>query len=138
MVTDSPISEYTVTRAPTWTVPSRTRHGRDHVVTQVTDDGVLFCSCEAGQYGRSCWHREWVKDGRAGKPRIRLQPKPATGQFDQLATGEIRQSDDGVRVCPKLAETVWPPYGFSTDDLYSDAGAAIERSLVSHRAALAS
>ena len=124
MVTDSPISGYTVTRAPTWTVPSRTRHGRDHVVTQVTDDGVLFCSCEAGQYGRSCWHREWVKDGRAGKPRIAIRPKPAN-----IRTPEVPEF--------QRPEVVSRP-AFDDTDLWGDGGAAVARSVASMRQAVVS
>jgi len=41
-----------------YTVPSRTRTGRDHTVSLDPRDGaIVACTCEAGQYGRSCWHR---------------------------------------------------------------------------------
>lgn len=72
MCTTIPTPVYTMTRVPTWTVPSRTRHGKDHTVTQITESGELQCSCEAGMYGKQCWHRLFVKDGHAGKPRVRL------------------------------------------------------------------
>ena len=143
MTTDSPIQAYTVTRAPTWRVPSRTRHGRDHVVTQVTDDGVLFCSCEAGQYGRSCWHREWVKDGRAGKPTMRIRP---------AAPKAAPQPQPTFRLLSAMTRMHGPaPFGPSinaaplpqevADDiagLYSDGGAAVQRSVAALRAAVAS
>ena len=76
MQTQTPATDYTITRVPTWTVPSRTRHGKDHVVTQITASGELQCSCEAGMYGKQCWHRDFVRDGHAGKPRIRIRPVP--------------------------------------------------------------
>ena len=63
---------YTMTGVPTWTVPSRTRTGKDHTVTQVIESGALQCSCEAGQYNKTCWHRAFVNGGHAGKPRVRL------------------------------------------------------------------
>ena len=105
-------SGVTITRAPTWTVKSRTRRGLDHTVTQVSDDGVLFCSCEAGMYGKTCWHREWVKDGRAGKPRIGIvapmRPTPVP--------------ERPPRPAPRLE-------ALPVDDLYSDGGAGVARSL---------
>ena len=114
MAAHTPTLDYTVTRAPHWVIASRTRQAKDHTVTQVeAADGSsqLFCSCEAGMYGRQCWHREWVKDGRAGKPTLRIRP---------------------------AAPTSAPRPTVDTDSLYSDAGAAAARSVTSVRAAVAS
>lgn len=62
----------------TWTVASRTRTGKDHtVIADPRDGAIVGCTCEAGQYGKSCWHRLWAADGRAGKPRVRYAPRPA-------------------------------------------------------------
>ncbi len=74
--TASPATDYTIVRVPTWDVPSRTRYGKRHTVTQVTASGELQCSCEAGQYNKTCWHRDFVRDGHAGKSRIRIRPAP--------------------------------------------------------------
>ncbi len=76
VTTASPATDYTITRVPTWIVPSRTRHGKSHTVTQITASGELQCSCEAGQYNKTCWHRDFVRDGHAGKMRIRIRPVP--------------------------------------------------------------
>ena len=78
----SPATDYSITRVPTWIVSSRTRHGKDHTVTQITESGELQCSCESGQYNKNCWHRDFVCDGHAGKPRMRitLLPQPVRVQ----------------------------------------------------------
>ena len=80
----SPATAYTIVRVLTWIVSSRTRRGKDHTVTQITESGELQCSCEAGQYGKTCWHRAFVRDGHASKPRIRIRPlpRPARSQAD--------------------------------------------------------
>ena len=57
MAAHTPTINYTVTRAPQWVIASRTRQGTDLTVTQVeAADGSpqIFCSCEAGQYGKQC------------------------------------------------------------------------------------
>ena len=69
-------SGVTITRVPRCVVPSRTPRGTDHTVTE--HERQLRCSCAAGQYGTWCWHRDWVKDGRASKPRIGVMPVAAT------------------------------------------------------------
>ena len=73
---------YAMTHVRTWPVPWRVRDGTVHTVTQVTASGELACSCEAGRYGKRCWHRAFVKDGRAGKPRVRLAV-PARRAFSE-------------------------------------------------------
>ncbi len=98
-------SGVTVTRVPRWTVPSRTRHGKDHTVTE--HEGQLWCSCEAGQYGKTCWHRDWVRDSRAGKPRMGIVAPAAPAQ----------------RVAHLPA-----------DDLFSDGGRAVTRGVTQLRA----
>ena len=122
MATQTPVQSYPITaaaaasgviitRAPTWTVKSRTRRGLDHTVTQVIDGGVLFCSCEAGMYGKNCWHRDWVRDGHAGKPTIGVMA-PATVKVNV-----------GVQSEPT----------FDASDLYDDAGEGIRRSLAAQK-----
>lgn len=42
------------------------------------------CTCPAAGFGRTCWHKKFVASGKAGKPRVRLMPKPDTSLVDSL------------------------------------------------------
>ena len=105
----NPASGYTVVIGPAWSVPSSSAKNLTYTVTVDQATGLYICGCKDHEYRRrDCRHIKQVQAGTAGKPRIRVQPKPATSQSEQ----------------------------FDVDALFGDGGAAIERSLVSHRAAV--
>jgi hypothetical protein len=90
----NPNAAYQV-REATWEIPSRTRRGRTHTVTLHGDTGVMECTCEAGQYNKWCWHRDYVNDGHASKPHVVLvltppPPTPATIAASARAAYEAR------------------------------------------------
>jgi hypothetical protein len=71
------LMSHLITKSIRYPVPSRTRRGKTHIVSVDPRDGVIVaCTCEAGSYGKACWHRQWVADGRAGKPIVRVQIRP--------------------------------------------------------------
>lgn len=77
-------------------VPSRRRNGKVHTVSlDPRDNAIISCSCEAGQYGKSCWHRVWVADGKAGKPRIRVTIATTTPPTTPCASA-ARRSGNGA------------------------------------------
>jgi hypothetical protein len=87
----------TTIQAITYAVPSRTRRGRTHTVSvDPRDLAIVACTCEAGQYGRWCWHRDWVLDGRAGKPRVRVTQRPAAQRLP--LSDEARQRAASLEV----------------------------------------
>jgi hypothetical protein len=67
----------TIIRSITYDVPSRRRTGKTHQVSvDPRDMAIVSCTCEAGQYGKTCWHRDWARNGRVGKPRVRVTQRP--------------------------------------------------------------
>ena len=114
----SPLS-YTFISGPTWTVASSSAQGLVYTVTVDPRTGLYVCSCKDHQYRqRDCKHIRQVQTGKAGKPRIRVAAQAPSR--------------------PAL-----PPPAASRDpwadvDLWGDGGEAIERSLASLRAAVAS
>jgi hypothetical protein len=65
--------------APRWSVPSATRDGITHTVTEDAETGQRHCNCEASDHPRTrgrCWHIRAVAAGLAGKPRIRVSQRP--------------------------------------------------------------
>ena len=105
-------------------------------------------------YGRQCWHREWVRDGRAGKPRARVQIRPATVKAAAAAPAPqpapAPAPQPTFRLLSAMTRMHGPaPFGPSinaaplpkevADDiasLFGDGGAAAARSVASVRAAV--
>lgn len=51
--------------------PQQRDGGSVHTVSVDPVDGVMTCTCKAGEYGRECWAQKNAKAGKAGKPIIR-------------------------------------------------------------------
>jgi hypothetical protein len=80
-VSTSPLPAYTL-RSIVYTLASRSQAGTRRNVSVDPSTGIMTCSCPAR---RDCWHRTAVRNGAAGKPRIRVQPRP-TPQAQARAT----------------------------------------------------
>ena len=112
----SPVVSYQPTPLPrvpghhiesiTYTVPSISRDGEVHTISQDVVDGRLRCDCPAR---KQCWAEKAVIAGLV-KPRIRICPRPAPA------------SQRPPRPAPRLE-------ALPVDDLYSDGGAGVARSL---------
>jgi hypothetical protein len=63
-----------------WIVPSATEAGVEYTVSAPSPSGILRCTCKASDYPKTrgrCWHIKSVRAGLAGKPRVRVQARPA-------------------------------------------------------------
>ena len=77
-------------RQITWTVPSATRQGLKHIVSEDIETGARSCNCEASDHTKTrnrCWHLRAVASGLAGKPVVRVSQRPVRRSFslDTLA-----------------------------------------------------
>ena len=83
MTTQTPTAHNTIRRI-TWTVPSATRPGITHTVTEDIATGARSCNCEASDHPKTrgrCWHLKATAAGLAGKPVVRISQRPARPQF---------------------------------------------------------
>ena len=72
-----PWSNYRV-KAVAYTVPSGSKPGTVYTVQVDPYTGLMECSCPAARMRRAfCRHQRAVVDGAAGKPRMRVQVRPA-------------------------------------------------------------
>ena len=80
MQSPNPTPKHTI-ESITFPVPSATRGGLTHTVTQDVADSRLSCSCEARV---QCWHQKAVLAGLV-RARVRIMPKapaPVFGRAD--------------------------------------------------------
>ncbi len=54
--------------------------GDRYVVNVDPVDFVTRCTCRAGQFGKDCRHQALVREGEAGRPRIRATVRPVTAR----------------------------------------------------------
>ena len=106
MATTSPASVYTGRQ---WLVRS-SRDPETLYTINIDPQTFLFtCTCPDHQYRqRDCKHIKAVQTGKAGRPRVRICPKPVPA----------------------------PRPSFDDGDLWGDAGAAVARSVASVRQAV--
>ena len=85
MVTTNPTIHNTI-RTITWTVPSATRQGITHTVSEDIETGARSCNCEASDHAKTrgkCWHLRAVASGLAGKPTVRISQRPTRREVSE-------------------------------------------------------
>jgi hypothetical protein len=81
-----PFQQRVYVKSITWSVPSATRPGVVHTVSESPVDGVLSCTCEAR---KQCWHQKAVIARLRIKMRVRVQVRPAKPQPVALRVAEV-------------------------------------------------
>ena len=80
-----------IIRSIVWEIPSASRPGVKHIVSEDIETGARSCNCEASDHPKTrgrCWHLKAVAAGLAGKPTVRMTQRPSRREFsdDTLAT----------------------------------------------------
>ena len=95
-------TNYTTIRSITYTVPSATREGVEHVVTEDVETGARHCACEASDHPKTagkCWHVKSVNAGLV-KPRVRVSQRPAPAPLPTVKCA--RTSTEGLAFASSL------------------------------------
>jgi hypothetical protein len=91
-----------IIRAITYEVPSATREGVKHVVTEDVETGERSCSCEASDHAKTsgkCWHLRAVASGLI-RPRVRVSQRPAPAPLSAFT--RARTSTAGLAFASSL------------------------------------
>lgn len=91
-----------IIRSITYAVPSATREGVEHVVTEDVESGRRACTCEASDHPKTagkCWHLRAVNAGMV-KPRVRVSQRPAPAPLPKVT--RARTSEAGREMATLL------------------------------------
>jgi hypothetical protein len=78
------LTTHNTIRSIVWEIPSATRQGLKHTVSEDIETGARSCNCEASDHPKTrgrCWHLRAVASGLAGKPVVRITQRPSRPQF---------------------------------------------------------
>jgi hypothetical protein len=75
-----------IIRSIAWEIPSATRQGITHTVSEDIETGAQSCNCEASDHPKTrgrCWHLKATAAGLAGKPTVRVSQRPARREISE-------------------------------------------------------
>ena len=91
-----------IIRSITYTVPSATREGITHTVTEDVESGRRSCTCEASDHPKTagkCWHLRAITAGMV-KPRVRVTQRAAPAPRPTVR--RARTSPEGLAFAASL------------------------------------
>ena len=104
MQSTTPTPSYTVISGPAWSVPSNSAKNLTYTVTVDQATGLYVCGCKDHEFRRrDCRHIKQVQAGTAGKPRVRVCPKPAPRTVPTFSLDDLGGSDAGASVSAAVA-----------------------------------